>query len=148
VRIFVDGKYVGSTRGNHYSITTAPGHSPIIEVLDDPLAVPTIARSAHVTLTWTPAADAQRYRIERYTGSGWEIVDDVQAKGLSQCRYRTRGLPWQVSPHSFRVFAIGENENPAGHVTVFVNMKTRHPDPPAVTTTYDEGTNKVTIAAA
>ena len=146
-RVYINGQYVGHTTAGSWILTwdqlASRGQ---IEILDDELTWERTQRSQWL-IQWNAVAGVEAYRVERYNGSTWDTVTEIQGSGLTRHRYLTPALANVLTAHQIRVGSIGEDGNEATPVVATITS-VRHPDPPPVTgMTYVDGTNKVVIAA-
>lgn len=145
--IYAYGSLIAITAATTYEIEVPAGESVPIEVFDDPDTVPSYARDGHEVLCWASVADTDRYVIEEYFNSVWTQRGIVETSaGRPWYEFKTRLLE-DVTDHIHRVTPIGADEN-LGTPLEFKTLMVRIPDVTAIVTTYDNGTGKVTVAAA
>lgn len=143
-RVIRDGRQIDETFATQYVLHVGQGEAPIVEVLADPDAVPTFAKSSRLTLSWDASPNTKEYRIEKWDGFAWVTFDRMRETGEKSYIYRTATLA-DDTVYSFRVVPVGMNGND-GTPAVFRNLKMiRHPDPPNVAYAFNAGPGTVTI---
>lgn len=148
-RVYQDGTLIAQTTDTSILLVVPAGSNPVIDVLDDDTPDAPGAstrRSGHVTLIWPDIADTASYLVEHNDGGGWVELGTVEDDGSSQFQFRT-GYLADMTTHQFRITPTGTNGNTGSVVTVSLLM-VRHPDPPAVESTWDSGTSTFTVASA
>lgn len=144
-RIFRDGVLVTTTQADEHNFSIEPDERPLIEILDDSTTEPSEAFTSRFTLSWRSVVGAASYRIEELIGPGFVTRQIIPDDGRKWNNWVSRVLE-DDQVHEFRVTAIGENQNNGTPVTFQIKM-VRHPDPPEVAYSYDQGTGKVTITS-
>jgi len=143
--IYLDGELFATTAATHLDLYVEPGSSPVLEVVDDGAAA-SQAFPGRLRLQWGREDDTDHYLIEEVVDAAWTERARVRDDGRQYFHWLTRWLEDSTS-HQFRVTPIGTNGN-AGTAVAFTCLMVRHPDPPDVSMSYDEGTGDLTVSAA
>lgn len=133
------------TRQNHLGVYVPADDVSIIDVTDADGA-PGLAAHDHVLLSWPAVSGAGQYRVDRLVAAAYVPVGYVADIGRAAYTWRSNPVKAETATE-FRVVPLagdGNDGTPASHVVTLA----RHPVPPAVTRTLDEGTRRLTIAAA
>jgi hypothetical protein len=141
-----DGELVGTTGLLEWYVQTADSEPAIVQVFDQATDVPGPAYPSQIVLCWDETPDTAYYRVERWSGSAWVELTRVEDTHQGAYLWRSEVLA-DGTAYQYRVTAIGTNGQ-AGDSLEMHGMLVRHPDPPAVTWTYDPDTGTVEIAAA
>lgn len=144
--VYQDGLSINETKQTEQVFTVDAGESLIIEVLDDPDAVPITAFPGRLTLNWRTSAATDYYRIEEYIEAAWILRAKVKDSGGGYFKWKTRFLE-DSATHQFRIIPVGTNGN-QGTAKVFSCLMVRHPDLPNVGYEYSDDTHKVTVTTA
>lgn len=146
-RIYQDGVLISTQTDTSITVHVSSGSLPVFEILDDSEAVPEPGYPAYSVLSWALDADASAYRIERYNGATWDEVVLLSPDLTTSFQSWQSSTLDDLSTTQYRVLAIDAagNEGSPTAITVFM---VRHPDPPAVSMTFNSGPRTVTIAAA
>jgi len=142
--IYRDGKLVETTVVASYDLFLDSGESVLLEILDSSTALPGTAFPGRLTLRWFDVAGVDRYRVQEYVDSSWTTRAEISDDDLEYFTWESRFLE-DVTSHQFRVVGIGDNGN-TGSITSFTVYVVRHPDPPNVSYSYADGTQKLTIS--
>ena len=143
--VYRDGLFLYSTSRTSGVFVARPSDTLVIEVRDDAAIAETAAETA-VDFSWQAVSGADKYRVEEYVDAAWVPRVIIADEGLESHRYRTARLG-DGTTQQFRVTPIATDGN-EGTPSTFNVAIARIPDPPAVTFTYDDETNKVTVEAA
>lgn len=145
-RLFRNGAKLRDTLLTAEVFTMGENEVAVLEVRDDALAS-TYAADPRALLNWgKPVAATKQYRVEQSVSAAWVPKATLGEDGPEYKNWKSQPLP-DGTTQTFRVTAIGVNNNESTPVSAPVKI-VRHPDPPAVTFAYDDGTNQVTIAVA
>ena len=139
------GVLVTTTKGTSYTVTIEPGESAVLEVRESAYATIPRGYPGRLTLFWYATADTDHYRAEEYSGGQWVLRARILDDGRGHCHWHTRWLE-DVTTHQFRVIPVGDNGN-EGTAKTWSVLMVRYPDVPDQDFSYDEGTDKVTVAA-
>lgn len=154
---YIDGAFVATTLTPTRSFVLEVGEQVRIEVNDttdpdyDPFANAPAGWPARRTLWWIRSTDAdvRQYRVEQKKGAGsWATIGIIQANAvdwayslLSPCLDDLASYTWQVIP-------VDTAGNDGTALTIGPELVVRTPDAPEFTVSFDEGTTRVTFAAA
>ncbi len=154
---YVDGVPVAETSAGSYTFHVPLGDQVRVEILDttdpdfDALANAPDGYPARRELFWVRNTDAavQHYRIEQQQDGGdWTILARVwQRPGVWEQRCRTERLT-DLSTYSWRIVPVDTAGNDGTVLTIGPEKIVRTPDAPDFTVAFDDGTQKVTFAAA
>jgi len=144
--IYKDGEYLYATALTALQFHVEPGEGVVLEVFDDPDDEASYADSGHKTLGWYESASADSYRVEEYYAAAWVTRKVVPDDSSGFYTYRTRFLE-DVTTHQFRVIPISAAGN-EGDPLAYSFLMVRHPDPVAVTYTWNAVGATFTIAEA
>ena len=139
--IYLDGILIAETPQNQYNIAINMDEGSVIEVLDDPDALPMQIFPGKVRLGWFFVAGTNYYRIDEYINSAWVQryrMPENNGYLLWQSRFLEDG-----QTHIFRVVPVGTNGN-EGTARQFAVLMCRRPDVPDVIYTYANADYKVT----
>lgn len=138
--VYLNGNQISVTESKEIIIAANVGEFPVVEVFDEEVDLPEHIVAPRRKLTWSPVEDAKSYRVEKYNGSTWDVVQ--QTNGT---KYNTDVLE-DDTQHSYRIIAIAGNGAESTSTThTFVHV--RYPDPPDVEFAYSDATQEVTITA-
>lgn len=144
-RIFQDGSLVATTTLQEYTVSIGAGAAPVIEVLDDPTALPITVFPGRLLLHWRRVDAAQSYRIDRLVGPQFVRQGEVpQSQLVGYYQFLTVFVE-DDTVHTFRVVPISNGND--GTPRVFPVLMVRHPDPPVVNYAYNPTDQKVTISS-
>jgi len=145
--IWRDGSLIATTTASTYLDMVPVGACPIYDVFDDAADEPSEVYPAYLHLQWRAVDNADYYRVERHNGSQWveqvRITDDGRAGYYHWYSPRLE----DDTTHQFRVVAVTDDGTESTALTLSALM-VRHPDPVAVSLSYDSQTQKLTISEA
>lgn len=141
--VYVDGALYLTTMDTETIVTVDEGEVPIIEVLDDEDAIPTLAWPSRLTLCWYAEPDTGYYQVQEYVDEDWIARGNVSDRGEGYFKWQSRVLE-DVTSHQFRIIPVGTNGN-EGTARTFVCLMVRHPTPPDVSYAYSDSTHTVSI---
>lgn len=144
--IYQDGLLINTTEQTEQVFTVEKGESLVVEVLDDPDAVPITAFPGRLTICWYASADTDHYRIEEYIDSAWKLRAKIKDLGEGYFKWKTRFLE-DSQTHEFRILPVGINGN-QGTAKEFSCLMVRHPSEKDVGYLYSNDTHKVTVSTA
>jgi hypothetical protein len=147
--LWMDGVFVLSTGAGSIEVAVSVPSSPVFSVFDDADAAPSNVYPAGVLIQWDQPTDleVEYYLVEEYVAAAWTERTRVTADPARwQYEFQTRPLE-DVTTHQFRVTPVGVNGN-AGAARTYSVYMVRNPDPPDVALSYDDGTQKITVASA
>jgi len=142
--IYLDGVLVGTTAQTWYDLTVGVGQRPLIDVLDDPAAVPAEVFPEGVTLAWySSGAGTAGYRIDKWIDGDW-----VEQETVGETWYQTwtSGAVADDTLHTYQSTPLGINGNEGIPLQRSVLM-VRRPDAPQVSFDYDALAGTVTISS-
>jgi hypothetical protein len=146
-RVYREGVEVYSVTSDdgtgEYLLTVGVGEFPFVEVLDQDCSRPSIAFPGRLTLNWHSVSGAESYQIQQYD-SGWLTKQTQIDEGQGVFLYSSDWLD-DVTTYEFRIVPVDSVGNLGTPITFSAEM-VRHPDVPAVTYSYDDVTNHVTIS--
>jgi len=142
--VYRDGELVGSTAQTSMDFLVDAGDSLVVEVLDDPDALPVAGYPARLLLAWGQVDNAEAYRVEEYIGSAWVLRAKVQDRGNQCFTWKSRPLE-DCTSHQFRVVPVGDNAN-LGTALALTVLMVRHPDVPDVDYSYSALSATITIS--
>ena len=162
---YEDGRTVGPSFDPEHGLAVEVGEP--VEVACIPTRYETfnaqanapLSYPAYIEIEWKSAeddSDVDYYRVDHIIGTSaepaadaaWVEIGRLERTGEWNYQFRTESLA-DLNWHWLRVAAVGLNGN-AGTALVF-SSRTQHvrrPDAPNVTTSFDDGTQKVTFTAA
>jgi hypothetical protein len=143
-RVYVDGRLALETDLAEYLLRAEAGEYPVIEVLDDPDALPESLHPPRLDLWWLAVLAADYYRVDEYVNAAWIERARLREDGSGAYRWRSRVLE-DEAVHEFRVVAVGADGNEAMAVERSALM-VRVPDPPDAAYVYDVEAGTVTMA--
>jgi len=143
--IYLDGQLQATTTREWWQFDLLENEQVQIEILDS-AATPQTAYPSRATIAWLPVDDAERYKVDQYSGGAWSTVRTTYDDIASGYTHTTTPLADDTT-HQFRVVPVGENEIDGNEINVNIHM-VRRPDKPDVAYTYNDGTATVTIASA
>lgn len=117
---------------------------PVVEVLDDPAAVPQSAFPSRLVLGWAADSDAAQYRVQEFSGGAW-VTRATLENSDAWMQYTTSVLA-DCTAAQWRVVPVDAAGN-VGTATEFSALMVRFPDPPAQNLSYDAQSGTVTVAA-
>ena len=154
---YLDGVYMGATSSPTFSFYIEDGEQALIEVIDDPgsdfdpiLQAPT-HYPARRTLWWVRSldSDVDHYRVEEKIGAGdWATLELVPHNDDRWEYSVLTGRLTDLTNHQWRVYPVDAAGNDGTAVTLSAEKIVRTPDAVNFTATFDDGTSKVTFAAA
>lgn len=157
---YEDGTYVGPSVDPIHGLAVESGRAVEVACIPtrypdfDPQANATISYPAYIEIEWESAADdsdVDYYRIDHATGvipGAYTEIGREDRTGEWSYGFRTEPLA-DLTRHWVRVVPVGLNGN-AGTAFVFTprSQHVRRPDAPNFTTSFNDGTQKVTFTAA
>jgi len=145
-RVYRDGVLVTTTVAESITIAVGPAESPVIEVLDDPAAIPMTTHPRRLSLAWYHTDLAEHYRVEQYIDSAWVYRAKLTDDGRWYFRWTSAVLD-DVTTHTFRIIAVAVDGNQSTAVSLAALM-VRHPDVPDATFTYDPDDGTLLVAVS
>ncbi len=136
-RLYRDGALLARTTATSWIVPAGP---EVYDVFDAEPDRPPSAFPGYLALTWhAPAGGGvDRYRIEQWDGTAWIARGEVRQDERTYYRW-TSGTLADDATHAFRVVAVGAGGNAAPAAELSALM-VRHPDAPAATWSYADGT--------
>jgi hypothetical protein len=142
-RIYIDGVQVAVTELTSINVPVAAGEGAIIEILDDPDALPAEVFPGKVILGWPFVEGGSQYRIEEYVGGDWAEVARIKDNG-GYMKWQSRLLE-DGQTHQFRIIPVAANGN-EGTSREFAILMVRHPDVTDAGFEYSQTTKMLTIS--
>jgi len=154
---YLDGGYLGYTTTPYRSFTLPQDDQSEFAVVDttdasfDPVANAPTHYTAKRPIWWvrSAATDVDYYRVDQKKGAGeWEQIGVVYEDATHWDYQVTTPRLDDLGTYTWRVVPVDTIGNEGTALTIGPELIVRTPDAPEVTITYDEGTDKVTIAEA
>lgn len=154
---YVDGAYVRSGRSAVFAVQVAPDEQVEVTAVDtndpdfDPIVNAPPGYPSRRTLRWirSLAADVVGYRVDqRKDGGAWSEIGRVtQTPAAWVLSFLTPVLE-DLATYEWAVYPLNEAGNVGTELAFDAELIVRRPDAPEFSIAFDEGTTRVTFAAA
>lgn len=154
---YLDGVYMGATSSPTFAFHVEDDEQAIVEVIDDPGSDfdPILQAPVHFpsrrTLWWIRSLDSDidHYRVEEKIGAGaWATLELVPHNEDRWDYSVVTGRLDDLTIYQHRVYPVDAAGNDGTVISLHTGTIVRSPDSVNFTATFDEGTTKVTFAAA
>jgi hypothetical protein len=144
-RWFRDGVLYSVGRESFLDVRVSRSSQATFSVLDDEEDADALIEagvSSGLVIWWTRRESTQLYRVERWTGSEWVLVEIINESGLAVYSVAVEGLADETL-HTLRIVAVDLTQQQAVIATRTAFL-IRRPDVPPQTFAFDSETGEVT----